>query len=110
MRWLASLTALAAVLAITPARAAEEKVKMDDKTKKAVEKALAWLKDQQNRDGSWGNTAVTSFALLVVLHTVMTNWSNVTNGPRTLFGVPKDHYRTPRRELPVSPVLDELIA
>ncbi|WP_425485443.1 branched-chain amino acid ABC transporter permease [Chthonobacter rhizosphaerae] len=32
---------------------------------------------------------ITSFALLVVLHTVMTNWSNVTNGPRTLFGVPK---------------------
>ncbi|WP_134495225.1 branched-chain amino acid ABC transporter permease [Microvirga pakistanensis] len=32
---------------------------------------------------------ITSFALLVVLHTVMTNWSNVTNGPRTLFGVPR---------------------
>lgn len=33
--------------------------------------------------------AVTSFALLVVLHTVMTHWSVVTNGPRTLFGLPK---------------------
>lgn len=32
---------------------------------------------------------ITSFALLVVLHTIMTNWSNVTNGPRTLFGLPK---------------------
>jgi len=32
---------------------------------------------------------ITSFALLVVLHTIMTNWSNVTNGPRTLFGVPR---------------------
>jgi branched-chain amino acid transport system permease protein len=32
---------------------------------------------------------ITSFALLVVLHTVMTHWSAVTNGPRTLFGVPK---------------------
>jgi len=32
---------------------------------------------------------ITSFALLVVLHTVMTNWSAVTNGPRTLFGLPK---------------------
>ena len=31
---------------------------------------------------------ITSFALLVVLHTVMTHWSAVTNGPRTLFGLP----------------------
>jgi branched-chain amino acid transport system permease protein len=32
---------------------------------------------------------ITSFALLVVLYTVMTHWSAVTNGPRTLFGIPK---------------------
>lgn len=32
---------------------------------------------------------ITSFALLVVLHTVMLHWSAVTNGPRTLFGIPK---------------------
>jgi branched-chain amino acid transport system permease protein len=32
---------------------------------------------------------ITSFALLVVLHTIMVNWSAVTNGPRTLFGVPR---------------------
>jgi branched-chain amino acid transport system permease protein len=32
---------------------------------------------------------ITSFALLVVLHTIMTHWSVVTNGPRTLFGLPK---------------------
>jgi branched-chain amino acid transport system permease protein len=31
---------------------------------------------------------ITSFALLVVLHNVMTNWSAMTNGPRTLFGLP----------------------
>lgn len=31
---------------------------------------------------------ITSFALLVVLHTVMTHWSAMTNGPRTLFGLP----------------------
>lgn len=31
---------------------------------------------------------ITSFALLVVLHTIINNWSEVTNGPRTLFGVP----------------------
>lgn len=32
---------------------------------------------------------ITSFALLVVLYTVMTHWSEVTNGPRTLFGLPR---------------------
>ena len=32
---------------------------------------------------------ITSFALLVVLYTVMTHWSAVTNGPRTLFGIPQ---------------------
>ena len=32
---------------------------------------------------------ITSFALLVVLHTLMLHWSAVTNGPRTLFGLPK---------------------
>ena len=32
---------------------------------------------------------ITSFALLVVLHTLMLHWSEVTNGPRTLFGLPK---------------------
>lgn len=32
---------------------------------------------------------ITSFALLVVLYTVMNNWSALTNGPRTLFGLPR---------------------
>jgi branched-chain amino acid transport system permease protein len=32
---------------------------------------------------------ITSFALLVVLYTVMTHWSALTNGPSTLFGLPK---------------------
>jgi len=31
---------------------------------------------------------ITSFALLVVLYTLMNNWSAFTNGPRTLFGLP----------------------
>ena len=31
---------------------------------------------------------ITSFALFVVLHTIMYHWSDVTNGPRTLFGLP----------------------
>ena len=32
---------------------------------------------------------ITSFALFVVLHTIMYHWSDVTNGPRTLFGIPR---------------------
>jgi branched-chain amino acid transport system permease protein len=31
---------------------------------------------------------ITSFGLLVVLYTLTTHWSALTNGPRTLFGVP----------------------
>ncbi len=30
---------------------------------------------------------ITSFAVLVIMHTVMVHWSAVTNGPRTLFGI-----------------------
>jgi hypothetical protein len=62
------LLAVASLLAVrAPARAAEEKVKVDARTKKSVDRALAWLKDQQNRDGSWGNTAVTSFVILAFM-------------------------------------------
>jgi hypothetical protein len=42
-------------------------VKIDDKTKAAIDKALEYLKTQQKRDGSWGNTAITSFALLAFM-------------------------------------------
>jgi hypothetical protein len=45
----------------------KERVKMDGDTRAAVERALSWLKDQQNRDGSWGNTAITSFCLLAFM-------------------------------------------
>lgn len=31
--------------------------------------------------------AIASFALLVIVHVVLSQWSEVTNGPRTLFGV-----------------------
>src|SRR2546423_310986 len=45
----------------------KDKVKMDEKTKAAVDRALKWLADQQAGDGSWGNTAITSFALLAFM-------------------------------------------
>jgi len=32
---------------------------------------------------------ITLFATLVVFHVVMTQWDNVTNGPRTFFGLPQ---------------------
>src|SRR5437773_1558359 len=47
--------------------------KIDDDTKKAVAKGLAWLAAKQNPDGSWSdgrylhNTAITSFALLAFM-------------------------------------------
>jgi len=30
---------------------------------------------------------IATFALLIIVHTVLINWSEVTNGPRTLFGL-----------------------
>jgi prenyltransferase beta subunit len=46
----------------------EEKVKIDDETQKAIDAALEWLKDNQDRDGGWGrNAAVTSFAILAYM-------------------------------------------
>lgn len=50
-----------------PAAAEKDRVKMDEKTKAAVERALRWMKDQQAGDGSWGNTAITSFAMLAFM-------------------------------------------
>ena len=52
---------------------AQGEVKMDESSKKATAKALAWLATKQNGDGSWSdgkyahNTAITSFALLAYL-------------------------------------------
>jgi squalene cyclase len=61
------LALLVALLATTPARA-EEKVKIDEDTQKAVDKALAWLAEDQQKDGSWGRqSAITSFALLAYM-------------------------------------------
>jgi len=71
MRTFARLLLLSIALGVaTTARApaAEEKVKIDDKTKKAMEQALEWLKETQNKDGSWGNnSAITSFVLLAFM-------------------------------------------
>lgn len=32
---------------------------------------------------------ITQFAALIIIHVILTQWDNVTNGPRTFFGVPK---------------------
>lgn len=45
----------------------KDNVKMDDDTKKAVDKALKYLADKQESDGSWGNTAITGFVLLAFM-------------------------------------------
>lgn len=52
---------------------AQDKVKIDEPTKKSIAKALEWLAAKQNGDGSWSesrypkNTAITSYALLAFL-------------------------------------------
>lgn len=68
MRLLTPLLALAvALVAVAPARG-EEKVKIDEETQKAIDKALGWLAENQASDGSWGRqSAVTSFALLAFM-------------------------------------------
>ncbi|RLC67625.1 MAG: branched-chain amino acid ABC transporter permease [Chloroflexi bacterium] len=33
-------------------------------------------------------SVIATFALLIIIHVVLVNWSEVTNGPRTLFGLP----------------------
>lgn len=50
-----------------PAGPVKDRVKMDAATKQSVAKAMRWMKDQQAPDGSWGNTAITSFALLAFM-------------------------------------------
>ncbi len=67
MRITASFLAIT-LFALPAVSAAEEKVKIDEKTKKAIEKSLEWLKDSQEKDGSWGtSSAVTSFVLLAYM-------------------------------------------
>ncbi|MBM3979322.1 MAG: terpene cyclase/mutase family protein [Planctomycetes bacterium] len=45
----------------------KDNVKMDAETKKAVDKALKFLAEKQETDGSWGNTAITGFTLLAFM-------------------------------------------
>lgn len=54
----------AAVAPIPPER---KQPKLDEQTKASVDKALRYLKGQQNSDGSWGNTAITAFALMAFM-------------------------------------------
>jgi hypothetical protein len=71
MRHAPALVVLVTLFLAAPARADE--VKMDETTKKATAKALAWIAARQSADGSWSdgrylhNTAITSFALLAFL-------------------------------------------
>ncbi len=60
------LTLLAAGLLSAPP-ADERVVVMDDTTRQAVHRALEYLQKSQAKDGSWGNSAVTGFALMAFL-------------------------------------------
>ncbi len=64
-----ALAILAAVLVALPSARADEAVTIDAPTRKSIEKALGYLRDQQARDGSWGgrNTAITAFALVAFM-------------------------------------------
>ncbi|MGL6076976.1 MAG: prenyltransferase/squalene oxidase repeat-containing protein, partial [Fimbriiglobus sp.] len=64
-----TLLLLASLLLTTSSRA-DEKVKIDTKTKDAIFKALAYLKVDQQTNGSWGQSykvAVTSYVLLAYM-------------------------------------------
>ncbi len=71
-RWMGCLCGLG--LLLMPLQlAAEERVTIDTPTRKAIDRALEWLKRKQNADGSWSegryphNTAITGFAVLAFL-------------------------------------------
>jgi squalene cyclase len=61
-----STLALASFLAFAPP-GQEEKVKIDEKTKKAIDNALVFLKNSQHKDGSWGRAAITAYAIMAFM-------------------------------------------
>ncbi len=62
-----------ALLGLVPLRAQEKRREMDEPTKKATAKALDWLKQKQDADGSFSdsryphNTGITGFAMLAFM-------------------------------------------
>jgi squalene cyclase len=73
LRWLLLLMAWLTVADLANAQEKPKRVEMSDATKKATAKALAWLKDRQNDDGSYSdgayahNTAITAYAMLAFM-------------------------------------------
>lgn len=71
LRYLAIVIAFTAIVNL--ARTQEKRVEMDEATKKATAKALAWLKERQNDDGSFSdgayahNTAITAYVMLAFM-------------------------------------------
>jgi prenyltransferase beta subunit len=68
-----SMFAVSTVAADKKDKGVPDEVKMNERARKATAKALEWLAQRQNSDGSWSegryphNTAITSFALLAFL-------------------------------------------
>lgn len=64
---LAVLTSLMTVATDAAPTPRDHQPRLDERTKQSIDRALRYLKAQQNGDGSWGNTAITSFALLAFM-------------------------------------------
>src|SRR5688572_14040013 len=64
---------IACVLGFAAPASAADKVKIDEPTKKSVDRALQYLASKQESDGSWSegryphNTAITGYALLAFM-------------------------------------------
>lgn len=73
MRYLAAFLTAITFAAAAHGQEKEKRVEMDEATKKATAKALEWLKDKQNPDGSFSdgayahNTAITAYAMLAFM-------------------------------------------
>lgn len=48
-------------------RVEQERVRMDERTREAVNRALRWLARNQGPNGAWGNNAITGFTLLAFM-------------------------------------------